>query len=56
MVYGEKVYGFRDVKPSSVRDAEKNFGVFFDSCAKAGPDSCSFYAETADLVMIWKQN
>lgn len=50
VIHGEKAYGFGDVKPSSIRDAEKTFGVFFDSCAKAGPKGCSFYAETADLV------
>lgn len=50
VVHGEKAYGFGDFKPSSIRDAEKDFAVFFDSCAKAGPDGCPFYAETADLV------
>lgn len=50
VVQGEKQYGFGDVGPCSIRDAEKNFGVFFDSCAKAGPKGCPFYAETADLV------
>ena len=50
VVHGEKAYRVRDVKPSSVRDAENNFGVSFDSCAKAGPEGCPFFAIFADLV------
>lgn len=50
VVHSEKAYGFKDVKPSSVRDAEKNFGVYFDNCAKAGPEGSPFFVETADLV------
>jgi hypothetical protein len=50
VVQGEKAYGFGEVLPSSIQDAETAFGVFFDSCAKAGPTGCPFHAETADLV------
>lgn len=50
VINGEKAYGFGDSDPASIRDAEKDFEVFFDSCAKAGPEGCAFHADTADLV------
>ena len=50
VVQGEKQYGFGDTTPSTIRDAEKTFQVFFDSCAEAGPAGCPFYAETPALV------
>lgn len=37
---GELQYGFGDVLPSSIQDAEKAFQIFFDSCCKAGPGLC----------------
>lgn len=40
VVDGELQYGFGDVLPSSIQDAEKAFQIFFDSCFKAGPGLC----------------
>lgn len=36
VVHGKKAYRFGDVKPSSVRDAEKNSGVFSTAAQKPG--------------------
>ena len=50
VVQGEKAYGFGDTGPSSIRDAEKAFNVFFTSCAAAGNASCAFYEATPELI------
>lgn len=50
VVQGEKQYGFGDIKTDAIRDAEKAFQVFFDSCAAAGKDGCAFWEQTPDLI------
>ena len=50
VVQGEKQYGFGDVKTDSIRDAEKAFQVFFDSCTAAGQAGCAFWEQTPDFI------
>lgn len=50
VVQGEKAYGPSSAVPSTVQDANKAFGVFFDSCAKAGAANCFFWEKTAELI------
>lgn len=50
VVNGEKQYGFGDVGPSAIRDAEKAVQAFFNTCSGAGAAVCPFYAPSPDLV------